>query len=206
MKSLRVLFIAFLSFAFFNMNAQVFLGGNAGFNFSNHKSEGLIDQESFAYNLDISPLAGIFLSEKVAIGLSLRANLAGTNTATISRSSVIGIIPFLRYYAFKWNKFSVYGQGNIRLEFGNSSQKTGEIKTDGPKQTIASLNIFPGLAYDISDKFSLQTSINILSLGYSYAITKSETSKNQSSGFNIGAGLGNILSLNALTIGAIYKF
>ena len=206
MKSLRILFYLFCSFAFLNMSAQVFVGGNVGFNATNSRLENSTVQNNSTYNLDLYPFAGIFLSEKLAIGMSLSANLAGTKSETISRSSVIGINPFLRYYAFKWSKISVYGQGNIRLEFGNSSQQTGEIKTDGPKQTIASLSISPGLAYDISDNFSLQTSIKILSFGYSYVISKSETYKLHASSFNIGAGLGNIISLNALTIGAIYKF
>ncbi|MBK9391318.1 MAG: hypothetical protein IPN68_14385 [Bacteroidetes bacterium] len=56
------------------------------------------------------------------------------------------------------------------------------------------------MAYDISDKISLETSLNILSLGYAYNITKNGGDKQTVSNFNIGAGLSNIVSLNAITI------
>lgn len=186
------------------------MGGSVGFNTSNSEHEGATMRKSSSYNLGLRPSAGKFLSEKLAIGLALDISLSGSktdvNTETITKSSGIGVNPFLRYYAVKWNKFSVYGQGNIGVEFSNSSVKSGGTTNDGPKQTRAYLSIFPGLAYDISEKLSLETSLNILSFGYSYVTSKEGTSKDKGSYFNIGAGLSNIVSLNAITIGAIYKF
>jgi hypothetical protein len=210
MKSCRVFLIAFCSFFFINLNAQVFVGGSVGFNTSNDKEEGATMQKSSSYYLSLRPKAGKFLSEKLAIGLALDISLSGSktevNTETVTKSSGIGVSPFLRYYAIKWNKFSVFGQGNIGVAFSNSSVKTGGTTNDGPKQTSAYLNIFPGLAYDISEKLSLETSLNILSFGYSYVTAKGGTSNNKGSNFNIGAGLSDIVSLNAITIGGIYKF
>ena len=210
MKSCKVFLIAFCSFAFISLNAQVFVGGSAGFNTSNNKLEGSTARESSSYNLNLRPNAGKFLSEKLAIGLALDISLTGSktdlNTETITKSSGIGVNPFLRYYAIKWNKFSVFGQGNIGVEFSNSSVKSGGTTSDGPKQTSTYLDIFPGLAYDISEKLSLETSLNILSFGYSYVTSKQGTFKDRGSNFHVGAGLSNIVSLNAITIGAIYKF
>ncbi|MEI6049673.1 MAG: outer membrane beta-barrel protein [Bacteroidota bacterium] len=210
MKSSRVFIIAFCSFVFINLNAQVFVGGSVGFNTSNSEHEGATMQKSSSYNLGLRPSAGKFLSEKLAIGLALDISLSGSktdvNTETVTKSSGIGVSPFLRYYAIKWNKFSVFGQGNIGVEFSNSSVKTGGTTNDGPKQTRAYLSIFPGLAYNISEKLLLETSLNILSLGYNYVTTKEGTLKDKGSNLNIGAGLSNIVSLNAITIGAIYKF
>ena len=153
---------------------------------------------------------GKFLSEKFAVGVELDLSLSGSkavaNTETIHKSSSVGVSPFLRYYAIKWNKLSLFGQGNIGVEFSNSSVKTDGVTNDGPKETRLYFSVYPGLAYDITDKLSLQTSLNILSIGYTYFTSKEGDSKNNSSYFNVGAGLGTIVSLNAITIGAIYKF
>lgn len=211
MKSCRVFLIVLFSFIYISLNAQVFVGGSVRFNTSNNEHNGTTTTfKTSNYSLDLGPSMGKFLSEKLAIGLALDISLSGNktdvNTETISKSSGIGISPFLRYYALKWNKFSVYGQGNIGLDFSNSSVKTGGTTTDGPKNTVAYLSIYPGLSYDITDKLSLQTSLNILSFGYNYVITKDGSSKDKGSSFNIGAGLGNIISVGAITIGGIYKF
>jgi opacity protein-like surface antigen len=210
MKSCKVFLIAICSFIFINLNAQVFVGGNAGFNTSNDNRGGTISRKSSSYDLNLQPKAGKFLSENLAVGLALHISLSGSkteiNTETISKSTGIGVNPFLRYYAIKWNKFSVYGQGNIGVGVSNLKVKSGGTTSEGPKQTNTYLDIFPGLAYDITEKLSLETSLNILSFGYSYVTSKQGTVKDKGSYFNVGAGLSNIVSLNAITIGAIYKF
>lgn len=210
MKSCKVPLIAACSFVFINLNAQVFVGGSAGFNTNNSDIQGSPDRTTFRYELNLRPNVGKFLSEKLAIGLAIDLshtyNKTVINTETISKSSGIGVSPFLRYYAVKWNKFSVYGQGNVGLEFSNSRVETDGVSNDGPKTTNTTLSIFPGLAYDISEKLSLETSLNFLSVGYSHRISKEDTFTDKRSSFNVGAGLSNIVSLNAITIGAIYKF
>ena len=156
---------------------------------------------------------GKFQSEKLAIGISL--NLAfsgnssesnGVNNPTSTTASTIGISPFIRYYAFKWNKFSLYGQGNAGIDFSNYSSKNGGVTTQGPKDTRFYVTFLPGLSYDVNDKLSFQTSLNILSLNYAYLSSKDGSITGKSSSFNFGGGLGNIVSVSSITIGAIYKF
>lgn len=212
MKSYRVFLVALFSLFFISINAQIFVGGNVGFNTSNDKTDNGIatTQKESAYSLSLYPKAGMFLSEKLALGVSFdiyfSGDKSGVNTETISKSSTIGVSPFLRYYAINWNKFSVYGQGSIGLGFSNSSVKTGGSTTDGPKTTRLYIGFFPGLSYNISDKLSFETSLNFLSFGYNYFTTKDGSSKNNGSSFNFGAGLGNIVTVGNITIGAIYKF
>lgn len=212
MKSYRVFSIFLFSLICFSVNAQVFVGGTFGFITTNIKylDGATTTLKGSNFNFTLSPFVGKFLSEKFAIGIKLDLSLSGSktgvNTETINKSSSIGASPFLRYYAIKWNKLSLYGQGNIGVEFSNSSVKTGGVTNDEPKDTRLYLSIYPGLAYDITNKLSLQTSLNILSFGYNYSTSKNGTSKSNSSSFNVGAGLGNIVSVNAITIGAIYKF
>ena len=205
MNSFKIILITICSFFFINLNAQLFVGGNVGFNTSNSDNEQTIPQKSSSYNLNIRPFAGKFLSEKLAIGLAIDLSMAGGENANTYKSTGIGVNPFLRYYPVKLNKFSVFGQGNIGVVLTNSSDKTGGI-TSKQKQTRTYLNVYPGLSYDISEKLSLETTINILNFGYSYSTFESGNSKAKSSNFNIGGGLSNVVSVNAITIGAIYRF
>jgi outer membrane protein len=212
MKSYRAFFIALLSFLCISLNAQVFVGGNFSFNTSNAKTDdgATTIHKVSNYNFALSPKVGKFLSEKVAVGMALNISFTGStsgvNTETISKTSSIGGSPFLRYYAIKWNKVSFFGQGNIGFAFSNSSVKTDGSTNDGPKATNFYLSIYPGISYDINDNLSLETSLNILSFGYNYIVTKDGSTKDRASNFNIGAGLGNIISVGAITIGGIYKF
>jgi hypothetical protein len=212
MKSIKVLLIACLSLLCISLNAQFFVGGNVGFNASGNNTENgfTTTDKGSSYAFNISPYVGKFLSEKFAAGLALNLaisnNKSGVNFETQSKSSTIGVSPFLRYYAIKWNKLSVYGQANIGLEFTKSNQKTGGITTVDSKATRTYLTVVPVLAYAVNDKFSLVTALNILSFGYSYSFSKDGSEKYRTSTFNAGARLDNIVSVGNLTIGAIYKF
>jgi hypothetical protein len=212
MKSGRIFLITLISLFCVSLNAQIFVGGNFTFNTHNDKTDlGTTAIEKISdYSFDFSPKAGMFIFDKLAFGLALdiyfSGSTSGVSTETISKSSGFGLSPFMRYYAVKWNKFSLFGQGNIGLEFSNASRKTGTTTTDGPKTTTMYLSVYPGLSYDISEKLSLEISLNILSFGFDHKTTKQGTSKEVNSGFNIGAGLSNIVSIGAITVGAIYKF
>jgi opacity protein-like surface antigen len=92
------------------------------------------------------------------------------------------------------------------VEFSGSTTKSGGLTVDGPKEIRAYLNIYPGLSYDLTDNLSFQTSLNFLSLGYSYFVSRDGSFKDVTSSFNFGTGLSNILSIGSITIGAIYKF
>jgi hypothetical protein len=93
MKSCRVLLIALFSFFCISINAQVFVGGNFGFNTTSDKTDygGIPSDKTSNYDFSFAPNIGKFLSEKFAIGLaldiSLSGNTSGVNTETISKSS-----------------------------------------------------------------------------------------------------------------------
>jgi hypothetical protein len=162
------------------------------------------------FNLSLSPKVGKFLSEKVAAGVALNINFYQEKipglTETITKTSTLGLSPFLRYYAVKLNKFSIFVQDKIGLSFSSSNTKVGSTSTDGPKTTAIYMTIVPGLAYDLSDKFSLETTLNFLSAGYNYTSVKSGSNKDKTTTFNLGAGLDNIVTVGSITVGAIYKF
>jgi hypothetical protein len=84
--------------------------------------------------------------------------------------------------------------------------KTGGSTTKGPENTNVFLNVHRGLSYDLTEKLSLQTTINILSLGLSYVTSNTGSVEENKTYFNIGAGLNNIASIGGIPVGAIYKF
>ena len=212
MKSSRVLLIAFFSLFYVSLNAQFYVGGNFGFT----TTGGSVDNgttntdrpSSFGFNF--APHVGKFLSESIAVGVGLDYSFNRSKTPgdpeIISRNNSIGLVPFLRYYAIRLDKFSIFGQGSLGLFLSNSSTKTGATTTDGPKVTRLAMNIYPGLAYDLSDRISLETSLNFLSFGSNNSTTKTGSIKTHSSSFNFGGGLDNIVNIGAITVGAIYKF
>lgn len=212
MKSIKVYLIVFFSFAFVSMNAQFFAGGNFSLNSSggSHSVAGVSSDRPSSFNFNLMPKAGIFLSEKLAVGAALDLSFTNSktfgNTPVTSNSSTFGIVPFLRYYAIKVDKFSVFGQGNLGLAFSNSSTNDDGTTTDGPNSTRLYLNIVPGLAYDLTENLSLETTFNVFSFGYYNTTTKQGDTKDVASSFNIGAGLDNIITVGSISIGAIYKF
>lgn len=212
MKANRILLIVLFSLFYVSLNAQLFVGGNFGLN----TSGGITDDgttttdKPSTINFNFSPRVGKFLSEKLAAGVALNFSLSKTKTPgaieNIDKTSTIGLSPFLRYYALKWNKFSVFGQVNIGFSYSKSTTKVGGTLTDGPITTNLYLNVVPGLAYDLSDKLSLEISINVVNFGFSQSTIKNGPAKNTTSTFGMGAGLDNIVSSGAISVGAIYKF
>lgn len=211
MKSKIFLFLLF-SFFLVSLNAQVFVGGSIGFSASggNHDNGTTTTDKPSTFNTNFSPKIGTFLSENVAIGLAIGYTSTRTktpgSTEVIDKSSTFGLSPFLRYYPMRWNKFSAFGQLNAGYSFSSSTHEVGGSSTDGPTTTNLYFNVVPGIAYDLSEKFSLETTINILSFGYYHTLVKSGSTKDRTNNFGFGLGLDNIVTVGSISIGAIYKF
>lgn len=194
-----------------SINAQFYIEGNLGFGLTSSTTDNNGTSSRTTNNsFYLAPGIGTFLSEKVSLGLSLDLSFSGGTSGpdpdAKTKAASIGASPYVRYYALRWNKLAVYGQGNIGFRFSNSSETIDGTKTDGPKDSDYYLSVFPGLSYDVSDKLQLQTSLNFLRLGYVYSVSKEGSSEDRHSSFYGGATLDNIISFSAITIGAIYKF
>ena len=212
MKTNRIILIVIFVLFPFILNAQVFLGGNFGLNISggNIDNGTITTDKPSTVSFNISPMVGKFLSEKVAVGALVDFTYSQTNNngtpEVINSNSSIGITPFLRYYALRMDKFSVFGQGNVGFSYSGSMSKVNGTSTDGPKTTALSLTVMPGLAYDLTSKLSLETNLNFLNFGLNYSVAKSGVDKNRTASFGVGAGLSNIVTVGTISIGAIYKF
>jgi opacity protein-like surface antigen len=209
MKSARIILITAFVFLSLGMNAQVFIGGN--FNISQtggKRNDGSLKPSEF--DLNLSPQIGKFLSDKVAIGIGLDFGLNNTNSnqdvERIKKTTSFGVVPFLRYYALTTGKFSVFGQANAGFSFANSNTTLGGNNIEKTKSNSISLNLVPGVSYDISERLALETYINLFNIGVGQTSSTVNDNKETNNYFVIGGGLNDVVRIGNITIGAIYKF
>lgn len=128
----------------------------------------------------ISPQASLFLSETASLGLALGYSNQKING---QESDLFTYGAFARFYRSMGEKFYLYLQPGITLGTGNSSGT--DISTFG-------FNATPGIAYFLSDKFSVD--MNIGGFFYNSQDTGGADTKNYGfnfnlSGFTLGASI-----------------
>jgi len=211
MKQYKLILTGFFILLSAGLNAQLFVGGDASLITTSGKHENT--QNSYTtsnYDIGISPIAGKFLSDKVALGAGVNLGLTGYKNDMVADNRridySIGVNPFIRYYAVRWNKLSLFGQGNIGVTFSGSKIKTGGTTTNGPSESMFTLSCYPGLSYDIGERLSLESTIGIFNLSYNYTLSKDNGNTVKASTFGFGAGIDRIVTLGSVSIGAIYRF
>lgn len=207
----KLVFSSLLLFATTGLFAQIFVGGSMGFNTTGGKIENgntsvdKVTQTSFS----LAPKAGVFLSEKFAVGAMLGFNLQNEKTPgnpdEIDRTTTIGLTPFTRYYAFTLNKLSIFAQGNLGFSYGVQKHKEGSTTTTGPKTTTIGLSAFPGISYKLSDKVDLEAVIGGFNFNFNRVSVKNNNTTNITNNFGFGASLDAIATTGFITIGAIVK-
>lgn len=211
MKSVKVALISLFVLFSVGLNAQVFVGGNFGLRLSGGTNDDN-SKKPTKFELNIAPTAGKFISDKTAIGVSLNFGTSSENNnqdiEVVNKITAFGISPFIRYYAVNFNKFSIFGQGNVGLSFAHHNQKVEGDLQEGPKSSQIALGIVPGLSYELSDKISLETTIDLFNFGFSHTTIKDAdgTNAEKTTVFGMGAGLDNLANTNNISIGAIFKF
>lgn len=191
--------------------AQVFIGGNLGFSASGGKIENgntSVDKVTQTY-FSLAPKAGIFLSERIAVGAQLEISIQNEKTPgnpeEIDRTNSMGLTPFARYYAFSLNKLSVFAQGNLGFLYAVVKHKVGSTTTTGPKTTTLGLTVFPGIAYKLTDRVDLEAVINGLNFNFNRQSVKNNNTTNITNSFGFNANLDAIATSGAITIGAIVR-
>ncbi len=213
MKKIVLLVVLALT-SFVASNAQLFLGGGFGidaesgsYDYSGNKGDAPSDV-SFSFY----PQVGFMLSDNFGVGAYLSFGLTRENDKadpdeTIDKSSSVSFAPFARYYAVRFNKFSFYGEAQASLGFGSSKREFDGNTTDGPKTTELGFYVFPGMAYDISNKFQLMARINAFGLGITHKVSKTDATDATTTSTNVGfdVNMNNIVTTGYITIGAIIK-
>lgn len=210
MKSAKTILISLFILLSAGLNAQVFLGGNVNLALSGGKN-GNDSKKTSEFDFNLTPKIGTFLSDKVAIGIEINFGYSTTNNnheiETITKTVRSGVSPFLRYYAVSAGKFSVYGQANAGVAFSTSDTKFGNNMVTEAKQNSVGISFFPGVSYELSERISLETSINFLNLHYNMTTeTDENNNKETDSIFGLGAGLDGIVNTGNISVGAIFRF
>lgn len=193
--------------------AQYFVGGQFGFstNGGSQKSGGVsVDKPKYT-SFNLSPSVGKFISDKLAVGVSLNFSVESVKTTysgdtQTDKTTGFGIAPFARYYFLQMNKFGIFAEGQIGLSYSNSKQPSvgpdEELKT-----TTFGFNILPVAYYNLSDKLSLEASVSLFNFGFNTSTQKDQDdNKNITNSFGFGAGLNGLVNTGNISIGAIYKF
>jgi hypothetical protein len=175
------------------------------------KTDDTTTKSTGAFNYTISPQIGNQLSEKVDIGFALTFGHSYTNgnqtPETKWNSISFGFHPFVRYYAFGFNKFSLYGQLTGFMDYSKSQSKTdGESNDDEIKTIILGAQVYPGIAYRLNDKIELMAGINLFRFGFYQTFTKTSDYKESETSFGFGANMNQIFTTGSLTVGAIFRF
>lgn len=196
-------------------NAQNFVGGSINFSTSgqNNSANGPAN-DTHSTSFTFNPKGGVYLSNDMLLGLQLSVGVSRNsngsgNSEVVTKSSSFGLAPFVRYHAVRFNKFSVFAQGQVGLGFGATETESNGISVKGPKSTSFYFSVFPGVAYDLSEKFALEASINVFNFGYNYTKFTERTGNpdtRTTNNFGLGVNMNNIVKVGDITIGAIFRF
>jgi len=215
-----VLITAIAVFTTVAAQAQLWISANLGFNTNSGSNKKVMGSTTTETDLPktssyhFMPTIGYNLSDNICIGLGIGYN---GSTNTDEDIYVIGdketikyggfkVMPFARYIGKINDNFGWYAQGD--LGYGSGKETTsysggGTTNTDDTKTSSLGFNIRPGVYYQFSDHFSMNTHYG--QLGYNSWNSKSgdtttveNTDKNSSFGLN--------LNMSTLGFGLNYHF
>lgn len=145
-------------------SAQMWVGGSVILS-SNDSKENKIDRSAsrFAFN----PTVGYDLNEKLSVAVSLSYNHQSNKTeneiySSSYHSNNFSISPFLRYHYMEWGKLRAFVDGGITYAINNV------CNSDNDTQSIRPF-IQPGFAYELNDRFAIETMFGNLSYTHSWA-------------------------------------
>lgn len=161
-----------------NINGQItkgnwLVGGNASFSQQNPSSTAIamFKQTDF----QITPFAGYFLMDKVAVGLNPSLEYEKVSSYT---SLIINVGPFVRYYFLEADKmFNLFGQGSY--SYGSNTLKTPGQQGQGEHSNTFAFSAGPVVYFNSS--VGLEFTIN-----YSTKKFVGFTGNNKELSFGIG--------------------
>ena len=220
MKKIFILFA--ILFIAVTLNAQWFVGGQLGLGIQNEreKTEGVkdFDHNNIYGSFLFGPYFGYCINDKWCVGLDVAVGTQFRISQNLwmtdkYRQNFVGwdVIPFAKYAAFTYNKFSLQIKGSIGVGGLHEFTKRGNEKTEkGATAIIINvLNIVPILDFALTDHWHLDAELSFLNIGYGIAIYKDEPKSkttNTIHNFNCIFNSSNVLTMNCLKIGAYYKF
>lgn len=150
------------------------IGGNIGVDHTNNHTNDYVTGTA-STDFSIMPKIGYWLNDDMQVGAQLgyqynyTRNYGGDVDSYLSNNgSAIVIAPYLRYNVARWNNFTVFCEGQLRLTLGMESHTYNSVTdntTDwGDSYTQIGINVVPGLNYAISEKISLDLYVHLLGI------------------------------------------
>ena len=178
----KIILAAFVAVASLTANAQVWVGGEVGFNTSKTTLNGTeLAKEN---NVTIAPEIGYSINDNWDIAVALE--YAHSDVKGGANSNGFSFNPYVRYTYLKSGKFSAFVDGGFAY---------GYVHTSGVQDNtnIWEIAIKPGIAYGLSDKVSLVAHVG--DLGWRFA----KTGDVKTNAFDLRV-------TNAITFGAYVNF
>jgi len=202
------------------VNAQFFTAGGVGISSQNSKISGGDSSDnpsSFAFSL--SPSVGYWLNDKIAVGTGTFISSSNFKNMISDpdnpdqkieferKNPAWGFSVFGRYKLWEKKKFSLLLTSSIGIEQSSMKEKTGTIT----KETLSMFSIVsvttPLITYDLTEKFTIQTSCEFLSLVISSETSKSDTGRKVTANqCKINASPSIFSNLGNISIGFLYNF
>lgn len=177
---------------------DVIIEGNLGFNSTNNKNT-----ETKTNSFNFNPKAGLFVSEKFAVGLELNLHSEKetqtiANTENVDKANAFYAGAFGRYYFLELGqRFKTYAE--VGLGFGSAKNEVNGTK--GPKTNGFGAGLGLGVNYFVTEKMAINFGLSDV---LSYNSSKIEGGKNVSE-FNGNLNVFNNFFSTA-QFGLTYKF
>ena len=187
-------------FAFGLANAQEATTDNGGFSRGNiflSGSVGYGSDEGFdgtkVNEFNVSPKAGYFVTDNIAVGLSLGYTNGKTEEdgAEDIKINEFEVGAFGRYYFTPASQFSIFGE--LGVGYGTIKQEQGDAEA---KYNGFNVGLAPGVSYFISKNFALEATVGLLG----YKSVKNDDTDAKADNFDLGLNLGDV------NFGLVYKF
>jgi outer membrane protein len=199
--------------------AQVFIGGSVGADYTGGKTKNgssSTDRPS-TFSLEFSPRVGYYLNDRFAAGLDVgfehTINNNRADTETKNFTTKFGVGAFGRYHAVEADRLTFILEGTLGWATGRQKTKTGSNSTEGDPINTVGLFVYPVLSYSLTDRLSLEAYSDFLRLGFGMMTIKNEDvdRKTTTNYFGVGANsedneLYREASGSAFSIGIVFKF
>lgn len=176
------------------LEGKSFIMGQVGYSQSYDSYKSNVNKNTKEQSYSVLPAYGYFISPSVAVGgaLGYQGSTVGTGADKFTSNEFI-IQPMVRKYWGVANNLYIFGQASIPVSFG--SEKQGGIKQE---YTNYGVEIKPGVDYFLSNNWSLEASVGLLSWTANNPKHRANTND-----FNVGLNSGLIGGLN---LGVKYIF
>ena len=178
------------------VQAQVFVGGSFGFDYSEYKeSSGSTTYKGPAvFAFEFSPMVGFYLTDNFAIGTKINLGVFGMNDRedkpTKDQATLIGFSPFIRNNLVSVGNLSLLLETSVGVNAISSKSTYESVSVDGPSALIVGISAVPILSYNFTDRLSIEMHTNILRLGLGTSVVKEKFGSTEYKDTNTYFGFG----------------